>query len=110
MNWDIIIRIAAIIGAFGTIGAAFAAIYKLVRNTERRYEKIEEHMLENHKSILRLTIMSPEMPTSERIKAADIYVSDKIKGNGGVKAYVDKVLRPKWIEEQSRRCGENAEN
>lgn len=110
MDWDLIIKIASVIGAFGTVGGGLAAIYKLIRRIEKHNEKVEEHMRENYKSILRLTIMSPEMPLSERIKASDEYVSEKLNGNGAVKAYVDTVLRPKWVEEQSRRCGENAEN
>lgn len=107
---ELIIKIASAIGAVGTLIGVLASIYKLVRRIEKRDEKIEAHMLDNYKSILRLTIMSPEMPLSERIKAADTYVSDEIRGNGAVKAYVDTVLRPKWVDEQSRRCGENAEN
>jgi hypothetical protein len=110
MDWDLFIKIASVIGAFGTVGGCFAAIYKILRKIEKHNEKVEEHMRENYKSILRLTIMSPEMPLSERIKSADIYLSDKIKGNGAVKSYVNEVLRPKWVEEQCRRCGENAEN
>ena len=46
MDWDLFIKIASVIGAFGTIGGCFAAIYKILRKIEKHNEKVEEHMRE----------------------------------------------------------------
>lgn len=107
---DIIIKISGLIGAIGAIIAGIVAVYKLVRKIEKQYDKIQEHMLENYKAILQLKIMSPEMPLSERVAAADIYLSDGIKGNGGVKAYCNSELYPRWAEEQRGRSGGNGDD
>lgn len=110
MDWDLFIKIASVIGAFGTVGGGFVAVYKAVRKIEKHYEKIQEHMLENYKSILQLKIMAPEMPLSERKAAADEYLSEKINGNGGVKAYCNEYLYPTWAKEQKERSAGRAEN
>lgn len=107
---DLIIKISGLIGAIGAIIAGIVAIYKLVRKIEKQYDKIQEHMLENYKAILQLKIMSPEMPLSERVSAADVYLSDVIKGNGGVKAYCNSELYPRWAEEQRGRSGGNGDD
>ena len=49
-----------------------------------------EHDEDQYLSILRLTIMSEEMPISERIVAGDKYV--RKGGNGDVKKYYQKML------------------
>ena len=49
-----------------------------------------EHDEDQYLSILRLTIMCPEMPISERIIAGDKY--DKRGGNGDVKKYYKKLI------------------
>lgn len=110
MNWELIIKFASIIGAIGTIGGCFIYVYKAVRNIEKHYEKIQEHMLENYKAILQLKIMAPEMPMSERVEAARVYLSDRVNGNGGVKVFCNEYLYPEWAKQQRERSGENAEN
>ena len=57
---------------------------------ERKVDKLVEHDEDQYLSILRLTIMSEEMPISERIIAGDKYV--KKGGNGEVKKYYQKML------------------
>lgn len=108
--FEFIIKTSSIIGAIGAIIAGIVAVYKVVRNIERQYDKIQEHMLENYKSILQLKIMSSEMPLSERVAAANAYLSDKIKGNGGVKAYCNQELYPRWAAEQRERSGGNGDD
>lgn len=134
MELDLFIKIASVIGALGTIIGALIAIYKSFRKIEKRLERYEEndkslkniekkigqtqtdienihrHMLENYKSILQLKIVSPEMPMSERVDAANRYLSDEIKGNGGVKTFCNKYLFNAWAKEQQERSDNNAES
>ncbi len=57
---------------------------------QEKVDKLVEHDEDQYLSILRLTIMSEEMPISERIIAGDKYV--KKGGNGEVKKYYQKML------------------
>lgn len=54
-------------------------------------DKLVEHDEDQYLSILRLTVMSEEMPLSERIIAGDKYV--KKGGNGEVKKYYENMLK-----------------
>ncbi len=62
---------------------------------EEKVDKLVEHDDEQYLSILRLTIMSENMPISERIIAGDKYV--KKGGNGDVKKYYQKMLEEHTI-------------
>lgn len=81
---DKIILIASILTALGVIIATAIKVYKFIRRCDEWIERTEKHDNEQYKDILRIKIMMPEMPLSERIKAGDIYVN-KLDGNGGVK-------------------------
>ena len=87
-----IILIASVLTALGTIIAVAIKVYKFVRKCETWIEKKDKHDEAQYKDILRLIIMTPEMPLSERIKAGDIYVN-KYKGNGGVKQKYNELLK-----------------
>ena len=63
---------------------------KATAKLEAKVDKLVEHDEDQYMSILRLTIMSSEMPISERIIAGDKYV--KKNGNGDVKKYYQKML------------------
>ena len=60
------------------------------KKLEEKVDELVEHDKEQYLSILRLTIMSEEMPISERIVAGDKYVGKG--GNGDVKKYYQKML------------------
>lgn len=62
---------------------------------QEKVDKLVEHDEDQYLSILRLTIMSEEMPISERIIAGDKYV--KKGGNGEVKKYYQKMLEEHTI-------------
>lgn len=64
---------------------------KANKKLEQKVDKLVEHDEDQYLSILRLTIMSGDMPISERIIAGDKYV--KKGGNGDVKKYYQKLLR-----------------
>ena len=63
---------------------------KANKKLEQKVDRLVEHDEDQYLSILRLTIMSEEMPISERIIAGDKYV--KKGGNGEVKKYYQKML------------------
>ena len=63
---------------------------KANKKLEQKVDKLVEHDEDQYLSILRLTIMSEDMPISERIIAGDKYV--KKGGNGEVKQYYQKML------------------
>lgn len=64
---------------------------KANKKLEAKVDKLVEHDEDQYLSILRLTIMSEEMPVTERIIAGEKYV--KKGGNGEVKKYYQKMLQ-----------------
>ena len=68
---------------------------KANKKLEEKVDQLVEHDKDQYLSILRLTIMSEEMPISERIIAGDKYV--KKGGNGEVKKYYQKMLEEHTI-------------
>ena len=84
-----IIAIAAIFSAIGVITTAIVTAYKIIRKWDNWVKQKDKHDMEQYVQILRLVIMTPEMPLSERISAGDIYVNELHK-NGAV--------RQKYIE------------
>lgn len=87
------IWIALIEGGLTFLGVC-VTVYFTNRKSNKKVEETVNTLLEHDKdqylSILRLTIMSEEMPISERIIAGDKYV--KKGGNGDVKKYYQKML------------------
>lgn len=85
-----ILFIASLLTALGVIIATAAKVYKFIRKWEKWVEEQSEHALDNYLSIKRLTIMSHEMPLSERIAAGEKYI--KYGGNGEVKHKYEELL------------------
>lgn len=85
-----ILFIASVLTALGVIIATAAKVYKFIRKWEKWVEEQSEHSLDNYLSIKRLTIMSHEMPLSERIAAGEKYI--KYGGNGEVKHKYEELL------------------
>lgn len=92
-----IILFASLLTALGVIIATVVKIYKFIRKCEKWIEKKDKHDEAQYRDILRLIIMTPEMPLSERITAGDIYVN-QLHGNGGVKQKYLELLQ-KFSEE-----------
>ena len=88
---DHIIAVAAIITAISVIITAIVTAYRFIRKWDKWREDKDKHDVENYKAILRLVIMTPEMPLSERIEAGDTYVN-QLNGNGGVKQKYKELL------------------
>ena len=64
---------------------------------DRKLGKMQEHQDEQYLAILRLTIMSEEMPMAERLIAGEKY--KKMGGNGDVK---------KFLHQLEAQCGKGA--
>lgn len=91
-----IILIASVITALTVIFTFIVTAYKFIRREEKWRERKDRHDRENYLNILRLVIMSEEMPLSERIAAGDKYIS--LGGNGAVKHKYQELL--KQLEEE----------
>ena len=87
-----IITSAAVLSAVGVVITAIVTAYRFIRKWDKWCEDKDKHDIENYKAILRLVIMTPEMPLSERIEAGDTYVN-KLNGNGGVKQKYKELLQ-----------------
>ena len=94
---DIVIKIAALLGAIGVIVGTCIKLIKFINGVGKKIELLTEtitdlktHTHENHMSLLRLTIMSNEMPIGERIKAGYKYLEQG--GNGDVKDFLKNEL------------------
>ena len=91
---------------FGSIAGALAAIIALIvkvvkgvkkvieyfKNLRDSVDELLEHDKDQYKQILKLTVMTENMPLSERISAAKKYL--ELGGNGDVKAYYEEHLKP----------------
>lgn len=109
---DLIIKAGAVAGAIAALVALLKKIAKPVQEMQaslkatheslkathesveaigKRMDKIEKHDTEQYLGILRLTVMSPEMPISERLIAGQKYVA--LGGNGDVKHYYQELVK-----------------
>lgn len=102
---DGIIKAATVLGALGAIFGvgvkAWRFIVKLNNTTKALNDTLTDlknHSHENYMGILRLTIMSNEMPIGERIVAGHKYLNEG--GNGEVKSFLkDKFNIEETVEE-----------
>lgn len=83
---DGIIKLAAVLSALGVIFLAIKKIFKAINSVTKDLRDLKEHSNENYMSLLRLTIMSSEMPIGERIVAGHKYLENG--GNGEVKQFL----------------------
>lgn len=85
-----------IIALIGMTGMVLVAIIQAISQSKskkiiERLDRIEKHSKENHLGILRLTIMSEEIPISERIIAGKEYIDEG--GNGDVKRFYQNFVK-----------------
>lgn len=83
-------EIIALIGMAGMILVAIINAIAQSKSISKRLDKMESHDRKQYLSILRLTIMSEEMPVSERIVAGKEYIEQG--GNGDVKSFYQDFL------------------
>lgn len=92
---DVIIKAAAVLSALGVIFGVGVATWRFIVKLSNNINDLNEtltdlktHSNENYMSLLRLTIMSNEMPIGERIVAGHKYL--KNGGNGEVKGFLKR--------------------
>ena len=98
---EIIVLAASIITSLSVITTAIVTAYKFIRKWDKWVKQKDKHDTEQYVQILRLVIMTPEMPLSERIAAGDIYVNE-LHRNGAVKQKYNELLqifKEKHLEE-----------
>ena len=84
-------EIIALIGIGGTILVALITQIFQNASTKADIRKMREHDEEQYLDILRLTIMSENMPITERIIAGKKYIDRG--GNGDVKKFYEQLLK-----------------
>nr|DAI86503.1 MAG TPA: hypothetical protein [Caudoviricetes sp.] len=82
--------VIALIGAVAGIGAAVIGNISSNRRLAEKVDKVAVHTDENYLGLLRLTVMSEEMPVSERIIAGKKYID--AGGNGDVRRHYDEIV------------------
>ena len=99
-------ELVKIILLWGSVAGSLAAISALIVKIVRTVKKVIDYFkdlkdkvntlvandVEQQKSIYKLTVMSENMPLSERIAAAKKYMA--LGGNGEIKAYYEEHLKP----------------
>ena len=89
---EIVIISASVITSSTVIITALTTAYKFIRKWDKWVKQKDKHDIEQYVQILRLVIMTPEMPLSERISAGDTYVNE-LHRNGAVKQKYNELLQ-----------------
>ena len=100
---NLVIKIAGFITALGVIITAAVKVISVTNKIKKSIDTfsstvndLKKHSEENYLSLLRLTIMSSEMPIGERIVAGHKYLS--LGGNGDVKNFLKHDNRHRFYE------------
>lgn len=88
---DNLLLIGSIISAITIIGAFMFKIYKFFSNIEKKYDEMNETLRKNTLYILKIAILSDEMPIVDRIHAGEAYIA--MGGNGMVKKKLEKLMQ-----------------
>lgn len=96
---ETIVLVSSIITAISVILTAIITAYKFIRKWDKWVKQKDKHDIEQYVQILRLVIMTPEMPLTERISAGDTYVNE-LHRNGAVKQKYNELLQMFKTEHQ----------
>lgn len=95
----LILLCGSIAGAIAGISALIVKVVKGVKRVIEYFKNLREsvdellaHDKDQYKQILKLTVMTENMPLSERISAAKKYL--ELGGNGDVRKYYEEHLKP----------------
>ena len=85
-----VLLIASILTALTGIGAFLYKTYSFFRNIEDKYDQMNKTIKQNTIYILKIAIMSDEMPLIDRIHAGEQYIA--MGGNGMVKKKLNQLI------------------
>lgn len=95
----LILTLGGVSGAIAAVSALIVKIVKVVKKVVQYFKELKESVdtlvkndVEQQKAIYKLTVMTENMPLSERVGAAKKYM--KLGGNGEIKAYYEEHLKP----------------
>lgn len=88
---DTVLLVASIVSAFTVIGAFMIKTYKFFSKIEKKYDEMNENLRKNTLYILKIAILSDEMPMVDRIHAGEAYIA--MGGNGMVKKKLEKLMQ-----------------
>lgn len=80
---EIIAVIAGLFSGLGVILGTLWKVHRLLTGLEKKYDEMNEMIKENTMCILKMAVVSEEMPLVERIHAGEEYLD--LGGNGAVK-------------------------
>lgn len=87
---DTVLLVASIVSAFTVIGAFMIKTYRFFSKIEKKYDDMNENLRKNTLYILKIAILSEEMPMIDRIHAGEAYLA--MGGNGMVKKKLEKLM------------------
>ena len=91
-----VIEIAAIITAVGVIAGAVLKIHSILDRIERKFDGYDDTIKENTINILKMSLLSEDLPITDRINAGKRYL--ELGGNGYGKIVYRQLMRR--IEEE----------
>lgn len=97
---EMIAIIAGVISGLGVIGGALWKIHKFLDRLEDKYDDMNDTLKQNTLYILKMSVLSEEMPLVDRIHAGELYVS--MGGNGTIRKKYEHLL-----EEYEKRESEH---
>ena len=91
-----VIEIAAIITAIGVIVGTVLKIHSILNRLERKFDDYDNMLKENTLHILKMALLSEDLPITDRINAGKRYL--ELGGNGYGKIVYNQLIRR--IEEE----------
>lgn len=91
-----IIEIAALITAIGVIVGAVLKIHSVLNRLEKKFDDYDDMLKENTLHILKMALLSEDLPITDRINAGKRYL--ELGGNGYGKIVYNQLIRR--IEEE----------
>lgn len=82
--------VGSIISALTVIITFMTKIYKFFNSIEKKYDQMNETLKKNTLYILKIAILSDELPLVDRIHAGETYVA--MGGNGMVKKKLERLI------------------
>ncbi len=89
---------AALVSLIVCLSRGYRKISHYFEEQSATLSELKRHDKEQYLAILRLTIVSEEMPLSERIRAGDCYFKEG--GNGGVHRLYESLLKESHLYEK----------